>query len=362
MLQATESAWPVHPAARPSPIVAWPGPQFPAESARKVRKLRGYGSIWSKDASLAIRRDGESFSVRHRTAAHKARQIGASQFEQHYLDGQIACTVALLRSAPTLQVPLDVEGLGQAASIWICLWIASSCRLRTLGARQSDRQSYCRHDGDDSNRPAQAEVRTLKWRTQCTACVSLFAGCDQNVKRSLGGRGWSGIISVAHAGRLPGLEEHADSGLIADFHEALKSNHVHDVRRDVVSDKKIRSDHAGDSSGCAHFEFPIRFGDFLRLGAELAVGQLQLRLLCACVVLDDFHGGFRTHVQHRAVVESNSRARIRLGVDQVQPIHDGFWRGGDGFRSAGNAYCGDKTGDFPGALSGPLRRCQSVRR
>src|SRR6267378_2786911 len=77
------SSVPARPGAPRAAVNAWlanpPAPFAPcwkSAPARKRKELRDYESMWSKDASLGIRRDRETFSVRHRTAAHKARHVG----------------------------------------------------------------------------------------------------------------------------------------------------------------------------------------------------------------------------------------------------------------------------------------------
>src|SRR5713226_7083157 len=78
------SSVPARPGAPRAGVNAWwlanpPAPFarcWKSAPARKRKELRDYESMCSKDASLGIRRDRETFSVRHRTAAHKARHVG----------------------------------------------------------------------------------------------------------------------------------------------------------------------------------------------------------------------------------------------------------------------------------------------
>src|SRR5712691_3910883 len=66
--QATVSVSPAHPAGRRATMVQY----RKTTPARKGKELRDYESIWSKGASLGIRRDRETFSLRHSAGAHKA--------------------------------------------------------------------------------------------------------------------------------------------------------------------------------------------------------------------------------------------------------------------------------------------------
>src|SRR5882762_4472402 len=90
------------------------------------------------------------------------------------------------------------------------LWVWFAAALRGRAAVASD--GYGHRDSGNGNKdadgPAQAQVRTDWCRARRSASVRLFAQRNQHVQRSLGGRRWSGIISVAHAGHLPGLEKH----------------------------------------------------------------------------------------------------------------------------------------------------------
>src|SRR6267378_5828747 len=65
---ARASASPAHQAAQRVPIA----PCWKAASARKRKESCEFESMWSKDASLGIRQDRETFSVRYRASAHKA--------------------------------------------------------------------------------------------------------------------------------------------------------------------------------------------------------------------------------------------------------------------------------------------------
>jgi len=67
-------------------------------------------------------------------------------------------------------------------------------------------------------------------------------------------------------------------------------------------------------AGVRTSNFPSGFGDLLRLRPELSVGQLQLRLLRSGIVLDHFHGRFRSHIQHRPIIQCDARSRIHLRI------------------------------------------------
>ena len=72
---AAASASPGHPVEQLAPLAPWPEPKLQAKSARKRSESGDNGSSSSKEASLAIRRDRETFSLRHCAVSHKAREI-----------------------------------------------------------------------------------------------------------------------------------------------------------------------------------------------------------------------------------------------------------------------------------------------
>src|SRR5260370_14441212 len=73
--QAAASASPEHPVEQLAPLALWREPKLQAKSARKRSESGDNGSSSSKEASLAIRRDRETFRLRHCAVSHKAREI-----------------------------------------------------------------------------------------------------------------------------------------------------------------------------------------------------------------------------------------------------------------------------------------------
>src|SRR5580704_16978750 len=71
---AEANAWLVYPGARPAPLVRLREPAGPANSALRIGKRIGCGSMYSKESSLTLRRVCESSSVRQRLGAHKLRR------------------------------------------------------------------------------------------------------------------------------------------------------------------------------------------------------------------------------------------------------------------------------------------------
>src|SRR6266568_9182908 len=69
------SASPEHPVEQLAPLAPWREPKLQPKSACKRSESGDNGSGSSKEASLAIRRDRETFSLRHCAVSHKAREI-----------------------------------------------------------------------------------------------------------------------------------------------------------------------------------------------------------------------------------------------------------------------------------------------
>src|SRR5580692_4263672 len=71
---AAANAWLAYPGAQLAPLARLREPAGPANSALRIGKRIGCGSMYSKESSLKLRRVCESFSVRQRLGAHKLAQ------------------------------------------------------------------------------------------------------------------------------------------------------------------------------------------------------------------------------------------------------------------------------------------------
>src|SRR5260370_26565203 len=172
--------------------------------------------MWSKGASLGIRRDRETFSVRHRTAAHKARHAGQSRFWQHILDGLTRQTVALGRKQKATAE--TVAGAQEKRNYAELPWkSAADLRRRAFSyhhssspaARQPNTQTNSDSSRDDSDGPPDAKVPTGSSHGGRRSRIRILAGSHQQIECRLLRRQRPGIITAAHAGHLPGLDQHA---------------------------------------------------------------------------------------------------------------------------------------------------------
>src|SRR5260370_25131991 len=161
------NASPVRPEAQRAPMEQYRR----TRPAHKGTKLRGYQSIWSRGASLGIRRNLETFSLRY-SQAHTKRPPGTLlPFRQHFFDGFSAPFVACARRytkqkspgcsprpAPTPSVHSVLLELGKLSAALPSSWHPPP-PYRRATARQPNTQTNSHSSCDDSHRSQNAKMR-----------------------------------------------------------------------------------------------------------------------------------------------------------------------------------------------------------
>jgi hypothetical protein len=148
---------------------------------------------------------------------------------------------------------------------------------------------------------------------------------------------------------LAAFHQHAHAGEIANFARAFQADDVHVASR-VKEDNHFGADDAGDANGSANLEAGVGLDEFHGAGADLTVGEIEIGLLLAGIVLGDSEIRIGADAEDRTIIERDASAGEMAGIDHVTP--ENLLRCGGGHLLSTANHVDDRHDgrDFPGAL------------